>query len=382
MNSYYYNNNNNYNNNRKSQNGGKVFIIVLLVVGLIALTALSSVGIYEYIKSRNPGNDTVPSSSIDNEDNTETDTESVMSPAEVAEKTIPSVVCIQNFKLSQGYGYGAPQPILAGEGSGVIYSSDGYIITNAHVVNGASLVKVMLTDDDIYEAQIIGIDKETDLAVIKIDADNLKPIEIGDYSALRVGDYVMAVGNPGGHEFSSSVTLGIVSAKDRPLDVEGGYTMKTIQTDAPINPGNSGGALVNMQGQLVGINSAKYVASGFEGLGFAITTEEAMPIIEDLIKFGAVKGRSLVGITGFVIDQLLAKKYNIPEGYYVDKLYNENAGTLKEGDIIISIDGIKITTASSIKNALNKKEPGDKITVEYYRSGNTYKTEITLIGQD
>ena len=275
MNSYYYNNNNNYNNNKKSQDGGKVFIIVLLVVGLIALTALSSVGIYEYIKSRNPGNDTVPSSSIDNEDNTEKDTESVMSPAEVAEKTIPSVVCIQNFKLSQGYGYGAPQPVLAGEGSGVIYSSDGYIITNAHVVNGASLVKVMLTDDDIYEAQIIGIDKETDLAVIKIDADNLKPIEIGDYSALRVGDYVMAVGNPGGHEFSSSVTLGIVSAKDRPLDVEGGYTMKTIQTDAPINPGNSGGALVNMQGQLVGINSAKYVASGFEGLGFAITTEEA-----------------------------------------------------------------------------------------------------------
>ena len=210
----------------------------------------------------------------------------------------------------------------------------------------------------------------------------LTAIEIGDDDKLAVGDFVMAVGNPGGSEFSSSVTFGIVSAKDRPLDIDGGYTMNTIQTDAAINPGNSGGALVNMNGELVGINSAKYVATGYEGLGFAITVEEALPIIEDLKEYGEVKGRSKLGVSGMMIDSLVANYYNLKEGFYVAEITNANAGTLQVGDVITAVDGMSISSESDIKNALQKKEAGDSVTVQYWRNGNSQETTIVLVSAD
>ena len=309
-------------------------------------------------------------------------------PSQVAAKVIPSVVCIQNYQQSQSQLpfaqtlSGEEQLTLAAEGSGIVYTEDGYIITNAHVVENSSLLKVVLNNEEVYEAKLIGSDADTDLALLKIEATGLTPIEIGDYDALAVGDFVMAVGNPGGMEFSSSVTFGIVSAKDRPMDIDGGYTMNTIQTDAAINPGNSGGALVNMDGKLVGINSAKYVATGYEGLGFSITVEEALPIVESLKEYGEVKGRSRLGVTGMIIDELVASRYGLTPGFYVNEVTNENAGTLKAGDVITAVDGAEVSSESDIKNALQKKQAGDSVTIKYWRSGAQQETQLVLISAD
>ena len=309
-------------------------------------------------------------------------------PEEVAEKVIPSVVCIQNYQQEKQMlpfaqlGGQEPQLILAAEGSGVIYTQDGYIITNAHVVKGSSLIKVVLSDDRVCEAKLVGMDEDTDLALIKIEETGLPPIEIGDYEELKVGEFVMAVGNPGGLEFSSSVTFGIVSAKDRPLDIDSGYTVSTIQTDAAINPGNSGGALVNMKGQLIGINSAKYVATGYEGLGFSITVQETLPIVEDLKEHGKVTGRSRLGVTGMVIDELVAAHYNLKPGFYVSSVENPQAGTLQAGDVITAVEGVEVTSDTVIKNILNGKAPGTQISVRFWRNGAYMDTALTLISAD
>ncbi len=228
-------------------------------------------------------------------------TVSAMSDQDIAAKLTPSVVCIQNYQVTQNYGFYADrhvgqQRFPASEGSGIIMSEDGYIITNAHVVEGATSLKVMTSDGETYEAQLVGSDTVTDLAVVKIDATGLTAAEFGSSEDLRVADKVMAIGNPGGHELS--VTIGYVSALNRAIaNNTTGYTMEYIQTDAAINPGNSGGALINEYGQVVGINSAKISATGYEGLGFAIPIDTAQPIISDLIQYGYVKDRAVLGIS-------------------------------------------------------------------------------------
>ena len=381
---------------------GKKILTVILVLAMVAVIAFSAIGVYKLITQNQRENQQEELTVVSGEENQQEQEEGSqeetnigsnynweISPSEVAAKVIPSVVCIQNYQQSAMQQYPFAQTLsleeklsLAAEGSGIIYTEDGYIITNAHVVEGASLIKVVLDNEDVYEAKLVSIDVDTDLALIKIEANGLTAIEIGDDDKLAVGDFVMAVGNPGGSEFSSSVTFGIVSAKDRPLDIDGGYTMNTIQTDAAINPGNSGGALVNMNGELVGINSAKYVATGYEGLGFAITVEEALPIIEDLKEYGEVKGRSKLGVSGMMIDSLVANYYNLKEGFYVAEITNANAGTLQVGDVITAVDGMSISSESDIKNALQKKEAGDSVTVQYWRNGNSQETTIVLVSAD
>ena len=377
---------------------GKKLVSVLLVLAIMAVTAFSAIGIYKLSTEKRTA--TQPAASEASGGNaagssgTAGGTVNISGydldivPSQVAAKVIPSVVCIQNYQQSQSQLpfaqtlSGEEQLTLAAEGSGIVYTEDGYIITNAHVVENSSLLKVVLNNEEVYEAKLIGSDADTDLALLKIEATGLTPIEIGDYDALAVGDFVMAVGNPGGMEFSSSVTFGIVSAKDRPMDIDGGYTMNTIQTDAAINPGNSGGALVNMDGKLVGINSAKYVATGYEGLGFSITVEEALPIIESLKEYGEVKGRSRLGVTGMIIDELVANRYGLTPGFYVNEVTNANAGTLKAGDVITAVDGAEVTSESDIKNALQKKQAGDSVTIQYWRSGAQQETQLVLISAD
>ena len=377
---------------------GKKLVAVLLVLAIMAVTAFSAIGIYKLSTEKRTA--TQPAASEASGGNaagssgTAGGTVNISGydldivPSQVAAKVIPSVVCIQNYQQSQSQLpfaqtlSGEEQLTLAAEGSGIVYTEDGYIITNAHVVENSSLLKVVLNNEEVYEAKLIGSDADTDLALLKIEATGLTPIEIGDYDALAVGDFVMAVGNPGGMEFSSSVTFGIVSAKDRPMDIDGGYTMNTIQTDAAINPGNSGGALVNMDGKLVGINSAKYVATGYEGLGFSITVEEALPIIESLKEYGEVKGRSRLGVTGMIIDELVANRYGLTPGFYVNEVTNANAGTLKAGDVITAVDGVEVTSESDIKNALQKKQAGDSVTIKYWRSGAQQETQLVLISAD
>lgn len=377
---------------------GKKLVSALLVLAIMAVTAFSAIGIYKLSTEKRtatqPAASEVSGGNAAGSSGTAGGTVNISGydldivPSQVAAKVIPSVVCIQNYQQSQSQLpfaqtlSGEEQLTLAAEGSGIVYTEDGYIITNAHVVENSSLLKVVLNNEEVYEAKLIGSDPDTDLALLKIEATGLTPIEIGDYDALAVGDFVMAVGNPGGMEFSSSVTFGIVSAKDRPMDIDGGYTMNTIQTDAAINPGNSGGALVNMDGKLVGINSAKYVATGYEGLGFSITVEEALPIVESLKEYGEVKGRSRLGVTGMIIDELVANRYGLTPGFYVNEVTNENAGTLKAGDVITAVDGAEVSSESDIKNALQKKQAGDSVTIKYWRSGAQQETQLVLISAD
>ena len=313
-------------------------------------------------------------------------TVSAMSDQDIAAKLTPSVVCIQNYQVTQNYGFmqtdtsdSSVSP--AGEGSGIIMSEDGYIITNAHVVEGATSLKVITSDGETYEAQLVGSDTVTDLAVVKIDATGLTAAEFGSSEDLRVADKVMAIGNPGGHELSSSVTIGYVSALNRAISNNTtGYTMEYIQTDAAINPGNSGGALINEYGQVVGINSAKISATGYEGLGFAIPIDTAQPIISDLIQYGYVKDRAVLGISGQFVDSMTGRFYGLPQGEYVAQLNSSEAQAsgLQVGDVITAIDGQQLDSESTLRSAILSKKPGDTVTLQVYRSSTQQSATVEL----
>lgn len=311
-----------------------------------------------------------------------------LTPQEIAEKLIPSVVCIQVYSNNAGGlsgfgGFGGQQEDgvalePSSQGSGIIYTDDGYIITNAHVVSGASNIKVITSDGMTYEAELIGSDTVTDLAVVKIDTDaELTPAEFGSSEDLKVADSVMAIGNPGGLEFNSTVTMGYVSALDREVtDSSTGYSMECIQTDAAINPGNSGGALVNMYGQVVGVNSSKIVATGYEGLGFAIPIDTVQPIVTDLMANGYVKDRAMLGISGQFVDEVTARFYGLKTGMYVAQIASKQAqeSGLKVYDVITAIDDQQVVSLGSISTYMLTKKPGDTVKLTVYRS----ETEETL----
>ena len=328
-----------------------------------------------------------------------------LSLEQIAKKVLPSVVCIQNYQVNERTSYagnfggqdngqqnGAANGTSgndksgvspASEGSGIIATSDGYIITNAHVVDGASSLKVILSNGKTYQAKLIGSDSITDLAVIKIEATGLTAAEFGSSTDLQVADTVMAIGNPGGMEFNSSVSVGYVSALNREItNSETGYIMKCIQTDAAINPGNSGGALVNMKGQIVGINSSKIVATGYEGLGFAIPIDEAQPIISELKQYGYVKDRAVLGISGQFIDSMTSRFYGLPSGMYVASVTSSavsNAG-IQKGDVITKINGTEIASQNTITAVITTKKPGDTVTLSVTRplSGQTFTATVKL----
>ena len=264
--------------------------------------------------------------------------------------------------------------------------TEGYILTNAHVVDGATSLKVVLYDGSSYEAELIGSDSLTDLAVIRIPQDSLqgtalKPASFGSSADLRVADKVIAIGNPGGSAFSSSVTIGYVSALNRAIPNQTtGYTMEYIQTDAAINPGNSGGALVNQYGQVIGINSAKIAATGYEGLGFAIPSDFAQTIVSDLIQYGYVKDRAMLGISGQFIDSLTGRFYGLPQGEYVAALNTTHAvaSGLREGDVILSMNGTTLASEAVMRRMIHASKPGDVMQLEVYRPSTRETLEIAL----
>ena len=327
-----------------------------------------------------------------------------------AEKALPAVVHIryvQNSKVqtvevqsdpfsdffddffgSPGRGNGGTQkrqvqtPKREATGSGVIISADGYIVTNNHVVEGADQLTVTLNDNREFSARIIGTDKSTDLALIKIDGKNLPTLPIGDSDKLKVGEWVLAVGNP--FNLNSTVTAGIVSAKARSL---GGNPIESfIQTDAAINQGNSGGALVNTQGELVGINAMLYSQTGsYSGYGFAIPTTIMNKVVADIKQYGSVQ-RAVMGIKGsdvriyLDIEKEKGKEHDLGtnDGIYVDSVEDGGAGSavgLKSGDVIVAADGRKLTKMAELQELLSGKKPGDKITITYLR--NKKKTTAT-----
>ena len=287
----------------------------------------------------------------------------VLSTVEIAKRVRSSVVGIAQYSAFDTF-------TPSSQGSGIIIHSDGYIVTNAHVVEGATGINVELDNGETYAAKLIGIDVKTDLAVIRIEAENLVAAVFGNSDLLQVGERVVAIGNPGGTALAGSVSQGIVSGVNRTLD-DGNYSSTYIQTDAAINPGNSGGALVNEYGQVVGINSAKVAAVDYEGIGFAIPISEAKPIIDQLLQYGYVKGRAKLGITGQVINEALSQINSIPVGVYIWSIdpTSELAGkNVAQGDIITAIDGQKITDFNDISAILETKSPGDEVTLTLYRS--------------
>lgn len=386
---------------KPKKHGSKFGLKLLAVVLCCAITSAASLGVFVVMiqngvinvqSSEASSNAAFTISRVVNGD-TSSDTSassdgtvSAMSDQDIAAKLTPSVVCIQNYQVTQNYGFmqtdtsdSSVSP--ASEGSGIIMSEDGYIITNAHVVEGATSLKVMTSDGETYEAQLIGSDTVTDLAVVKIDATGLTAAEFGSSEDLRVADKVMAIGNPGGHELSSSVTIGYVSALNRAIaNNTTGYTMEYIQTDAAINPGNSGGALINEYGQVVGINSAKISATGYEGLGFAIPIDTAQPIISDLIQYGYVKDRAVLGISGQFIDSMTGRFYGLPQGEYVAQLNSSEAQAsgLQVGDVITAIDGQQLDSESTLRSAILSKKPGDTVTLQVYRSSTQKSATVEL----
>lgn len=331
-----------------------------------------------------------------------------------AENTVNSVVCIKSYvnRRQNPYGnmgsdpfglfdffFGAPQqrqqpnrnekksePVQSGLGSGVILSADGYIVTNNHVIDGADKLEVLLNDNSTYEARIIGTDEATDLALIKVDAKDMKAITFGDSENLKIGEWVLAVGNPFG--FNSTVTAGIVSAKGRSLSHNSGrQTMgieSFIQTDAALNPGNSGGALVNLKGELVGINSAIYSNTGsYSGFSFAIPTSIVKKVMADLREYGTVQ-RAVLGCSVAELDAEKAKEKGIKAvkaGMLVASVSDRSTARemgLEEDDVITAINGVEISTFAQLQEQLSKFRPGDKITLTYWRENKKYTSTGTL----
>lgn len=409
---------------QKKTNGGIVALIIvlcsLLAIGFIGMMVYGfSVGIKE--DSNNDRNDSGNSIRLPNEDSTtpfetlpntssqgkthdESDysdktnksysgmklesnpkdakTNGSYTAAKATEKVSDSVVGILCY--SDDVPDQADTTTASSQGSGIIFSQDGYVITNAHVIGNsktAYAIRVVTSDGKVYKAGVVGYDSRTDIAVLKMDdAKGLTPATFGDSSQLEVGQDIIVVGNPGGLDYQNTTTKGVISALDRKLSTSS--LTKYIQTDAAINPGNSGGPLVNYYGQVVGITTSKIVSETYEGMGFAIPSQTVKNIVDTLVKNGYVEGRVKIGISGIAVTSDQASNYNIPQGIYVQSIVSGgpcDGTSLKEGDIITEVDGETITSFADVYAILETHKPGDKIKVKYYSSSSgNGEVEITL----
>ena len=315
---------------------------------------------------------------------------------EAVSKVEESVVGVINIQQMRGFWTQQSQTVESGTGSGVIFSKrDGkaLIITNYHVIKGANDVEVSLVNGDRVKGHIIGSDPLTDLSVLEIPAEGVGKIaEFGDSSNLQVGEPAIAIGNPLGLDFSRTVTQGIISSLDRsmPIDVnEDGqpdWQLDVIQTDAAINPGNSGGALINMAGQVIGINSLKISQAGIEGIGFAIPINDVKPIIENLIQYGKVKRpylgivpRDLQEIPAYHWKETLTLPSNVKDGVVVMEVVDQGRSGLKAYDVIVAMDGQRITNSAGLRKFLYTSKMQDKqVKVDFYREGKLKSTNIQL----
>lgn len=298
---------------------------------------------------------------------------------QAAKKVSPAVVGITTKVYNRDM---FNRKVLVGEGvgSGVIFDKAGYIVTNNHVVGTAKTVIVSLADGQSTEGTVVGRDAKTDLAVVKINMDNLPVAEFGDSDSLQVGEPAIAIGNPLGLEFQGTVTVGVISSLNRTIGAEG-QSMKLIQTDAAINPGNSGGALVDADGKVIGINSAKISQEGVEGLGFAIPINAARPILQDLITNGKVV-RPYLGLYG--LDQQMVARFGMQlnaQGIYVYRVVPggplDQAG-LQHGDVIVKLDGTDVKDFASLQSVMDKLKVGDSVSIDYTRNGMNREATVVL----
>ena len=306
-----------------------------------------------------------------------------------ASKSIDAVVHVKNTSIveesdrwSLQFFYGDDSKKKVGTGSGVIISPDGYIITNYHVIENSTEVIVTTNNNKEYEAEIIGYDEVYDIAVLKINSDlNLDYVFFGDSDSTLVGEWVLAVGNP--YNLNSTVTAGIISSKSRDLNEYDQKNQSFIQTDAAVNFGNSGGALVNIKGELIGINTLiQSMTGGYVGYSFAVPSNTVRKIFEDILEYGDVQ-KGLLGVRGVALNSPYSKQLNIneTEGFYIDEIesgYGADSAGLIRGDIIKSIDGFKINRFSDLSGYLSSKRPGDKVSVKFVRDEKLQTAEITL----
>ena len=386
---------------KDSSRGLKIFTVIVCILLALSLL-LSGTLISKY--SKMGSNDNNPSVTTPSTENTETGNgpslniasspatvEGALTTAQIAEKVKPSIVGIVVYTNNSGS--------TAGEGTGVVMGeneahTETYIVTCAHVISDAGIkVKVQTEDGTSYDAEIVGFDSRTDLGVVKIKAVGLPAAEFGNSDNLRVGDSVFAIGNPGGVEFFGSFTGGYVSAIDRPVSSDIGYTMKCVQHDAAINPGNSGGALVNVYGQVIGINSQKIAATDYEGMGFAIPITSAKAIIDNLIQFGYVPNRPKLGITYYPVSastqySMIAQIQGLPAGtLIIDEIDDESSLASTQArryDMIIAVNGRELTTADVLLELIDKGKVGDTMTLTLCRVNSNYSVDkfdvtITLV---
>ena len=395
----------------KSHNGliAILLVVVIFLSGLVSFLGVLNVRLFAELKAQPPEEEepvsfvsdteetqdvshlsdpTAPTAEHPEEPETHSDTfllnpspdsvpnipqEQGLSLQDIYEKSIGSVVSIS----CTGHG-------SASTGTGVVMTASGYLVTNAHVVEGAREITAILSDERQFPAVLVGADAISDLAVLHIDAEGLIPAEFGDSSALRVGDSVVAIGDPLGIELRGTMTNGIVSAINRDLHT-GGRTLTLIQTNAALNSGNSGGPLINCYGQVIGINTLKIGVftsdSGAEGLGFAIPSTTVKEIADQLITQGYVSGRPAIGITGESVSSFYQFYYNLPSGLYITELDPESDAAKKgiePGDILVSVADNRIITQEDLSAALTGREVGDTVRVIIYRSGRQYSADLTL----
>ena len=270
-------------------------------------------------------------------------------------------------------------------GTGVIMSENGYIITNSHVIEGCSAVDVVLWDERVYPALLVGRDEQTDLAVLKVECTGLSPADFGDSGLLRVGDVALAIGNPLGEDLRGTMTDGIISALNRDVNVDG-RTMSLIQTTAALNSGNSGGALINEYGQVIGITNLKMQSyyDTVEGLGFAIPTATVKAVVDTLIETGVVTGRPTIGITAYTLTQAMAEAEGLPQGVCIKSV---QAGSdawrqgLRAGDVIVEANGVSIRTMDELQALKNGMQVGEVLSLRYCRENGWHTADVTLVDQ-
>lgn len=373
--------------------GSAVWVIIVMVIVLLMFSAVmlllafshegegaDDVGltVSDSAQSSSSGgvtvNINVEPKPVENEEFYQNKETGLLTPAGAANQVLPSIVNL--------YGYQGTILQPYNEASGIIISEDGYIITNAHAVENIERFKAKLNDEREFEAKLVGYDTRTDLAVLKIEADDLVPAVIGSSSDMLQGEEVISIGNAGG--FNDTVTVGNVSYVDREIKSYTGYPIKCIQTDAALNFGNSGGALVNLYGQVIGVVVSKYSSTGSENIGFAISSDFAVPIIEDIIEKGYVTGRARIGILYRFVSPDSAENMGVKPGLLISEIsedcdiYNTR---LQKDDIITEIDGMQMITENSVKDFQNTHKAGETVTAKVYRhgfNGETEEFEITF----
>ena len=373
----------NYTPPKKSKKYGASVVIISCILSAV-IGAASAASVFMFLGNNNTESNLQQPILQGNNVNINVDEEATSVVEAVATKVTPSVIGIRTTTSVMSF-FGNQQS--SGEGSGVVYKQDGYIITNYHVIsdaigNSSSKIEVFLDNDkdaESYEASVVGYNISSDLAVVKINATGLTPIEIADSSDLKVGQYVITVGNPGGLEFMDSVTYGVISGLNRIMSSDSEIPL--IQTDAAINPGNSGGALVNTSGKLVGINSAKIVSEEFEGMGFAIPSNTVVEICNKIIE----KENSPEPYIGVTLSEKYTAQmlmlYGYPKGAVILTVADGSPAYqtgIRKGDIITEFNGTVVEDYNQFNELFEKVKPGEEITVKIYRNGKYYSAKLKI----